>query len=188
MPDTPNEAAIAVANQLHDEREKAADEPVDTESEFKSLWTDATEGAARFAALAKAAEKAHPEIAKVYEEIGGTIMSLLVDLTAATGGALMNVEDEIDRLPAGGGGPEASSLLAEDAEKYLQLFAQYVRLFEGLEGVVPPGEDGDKQREVFATLRRMTEGMMEFTKSITISEEDDDDDDDDDDDEGDDDE
>jgi hypothetical protein len=156
-----------------------AGEDPDTESEFKSLWTDATEGRARLAALAKSATDAgHPEIAKVYDEISETVMGLLVDLTMATGGAIMNAESDIQDLeedvedlekdrPAGADASE-SALLPEDAEKYLQLFGQYMRLFDGLAEVIPAGPEGDQQRSVFATLRRMTEGMMEFTKSIII--------------------
>jgi hypothetical protein len=152
------------------------DEP-DTESEFRTLYTDAGEGRDRFAALAKAAEDAgNADVAKVYREIGGTVMTLLMDLAAATAASLVNVEDRIDDLP-GGGASGGSGLLQEDADKYLQLFEQFIRLLDGLTGVVPAGVDGDAQREVFATLRRMTEGMADFTKSIVIADEEEDEDD-----------
>lgn len=164
------EAALAVPPQ-----DGAGDDEPDTEAEFKSLWTDATEGRSRLSALSRAAtESGHPEIAKVYDEISETVMGLLVDLTAATGAAIIAVEDDIDELPdPGDATPDASTLLEEDAEKYLQLFDQYIRLLDGLEEVIPEGADGDKQRDVFATLRRMTEGMIEFTNSITDDDDDD---------------
>jgi hypothetical protein len=150
---------------------------VDTEAEFRSLWTDADEGRARFESLAKAADTAgQADIAKVYREVAGTVMTLMADLAAATGGAISHVEAELDEMPAGGAA-DGSQLLPEDAEKYLQLFEQYIRLLDGLEQVVPSGTEGDTQREIFATLRRLTEGMSEFTRSITLLDDDDDDDD-----------
>jgi hypothetical protein len=147
-------------------------EDVDTEAEFRSLWTDADDGRARFEALAKGADTAgQPESAKIYREIAGTVMTLMADLAAATGGAISHVEAEIDEMPMpGDAGHDGSGLLPEDADKYLQLFDQYIRLLDGLEQVVPSGTEGDAQREIFATLRRLTEGMSEFTRSITLDE------------------
>jgi len=86
----------------------------------------------------------------------------------------VNIEDQLDDLPAGAGGE--SALLQEDADKYLQLFEQFLRLLDGLTGLVPAGVEGDAQREVFATLRRMTDGMAEYTKSIVIEDDEDDED------------
>lgn len=140
------------------------------QDEFKALWTDAKDGAERLAALATAANKdGKPDIAAVYRELSATVMSLIVDLTMATGGAVLNIEEELEELDERIEDPETveSTLLAEDAEKYLQLFDQYVKLLDGLANVIPPGDEGDAQREIFATLRRMTEGMMEFTRTIT---------------------
>jgi len=152
-------------------------EEPDTEEEFKALYTDATDGRDRFEALAKAADAAgNPEIAKVYREVSGTVIGLIVDLVAASASAIINVEDAVDALPGGGGG--GSMLVQEDADKYLALFDQYLRLLDGLDGIVPDGPDGAAQREVFATLRRLTTGMVEFTKSIVDDDDDDDDDDD----------
>jgi hypothetical protein len=150
------------------------DEP-DTESEFRTLYTDAADGRDRFVALAKVAEDAgNADVAKVYREIGGTVMTLFMDMAAASGGAFVNIEDQLDDLPAGAGGE--SALLQEDADKYLQLFEQFLRLLDGLTGLVPAGVEGDAQREVFATLRRMTDGMAEYTKSIVIEDDEDDED------------
>jgi hypothetical protein len=158
------------------------DEP-DTESEFRTLYTDAADGRDRFVALAKAAEDAgNADVAKVYREIGGTVMTLFMDMAAASGGAFVNIEDQIDSLPTGGD-DRGSGLLQEDADKYLQLFDQFLRLLDGLTGLVPAGVEGDAQREVFATLRRMTEGMTEYTKSIVIEVDEDDEDEDEDDEE-----
>ncbi len=150
--------------------EPEGDEDVDTEAEFRSLWTDADEGRARFESLAKAADTAgQGESAKIYREIAGTVMTLMADLAAATGGALSHVEAELDEMPLpGDAGHDGSGLLPEDADKYLQLFDQYIRLLDGLGQVVPSGSDGDAQREIFATLRRLTEGMSDFTRSITL--------------------
>jgi hypothetical protein len=140
-------------------------EDPDTEEEFKALYTDATEGRDRFEVLAKAADAAgHPEIAKVYREVSGTVMGLLVDIVGASANALISVEDAIDALPGGGDG--GSSLTREDADKYIALFDQYLRLLDGLDSLVPAGPEGEKQHEVFATLRRLTSGMVEFTESI----------------------
>jgi hypothetical protein len=157
------------------------DEP-DTESEFRTLYIDAAEGRDRFASLAKSADDAgKPEIAKVYREVGGTVMTLIMDLASASAVAIVDLENHVADLPDGAG--DTSALLKEDADKYLQLFEQYTKLLDGLTSLVPAGVEGDAQREVFATLRRMTQGMADFTKSIVIEDEDDDDDDDDDEDE-----
>lgn len=157
-------------------------EEPDTEEEFKALYTDATDGRARFEAFAKAAEAAgNTEIAKVYREVGETVIALIADIVAASASAIINVEDAVDALPGAGGG--GSMLVQEDADKYLALFDQYLRLLDGLDGIVPDGPDGAAQREVFASLRRMTSGLIEFTKSIVGEPDDDDDDDDDDNDE-----
>jgi len=147
--------------------ETPGEEDVDTEAEFHTLWTDAAEGKTRFAALAKAAQDAgNTELATVYREIGATVMSLLVDITAATGGAFMYVEEELERVEAGE--TTASTLLQEDAEKYIQLFEQFLKLLDGLDGIIPDGIEGARQREIFETLRRATNGMMEFTREITV--------------------
>lgn len=153
--------------------EPAPEDPEpDTQAEFHSLYTDADEGRARLETLAKAADTAgQPEIAKVYRELAGTAMTLMMDLAAATGGALVTLEDDMGDLERGAGGgaaPEESGLLQEDADKYLQLFEQFTKLLDGLAPFVPVGAEGDQQREVFATLRRMTDGMSEFTRSIII--------------------
>jgi len=143
-------------------------EEADTDEEFRALWTDTQEAITRFAGLAKAAdETGKPDIATIYREVSGNILSLMQDLVESTGGALVSLEDEIEALP-GGGDAEDSQLLPEDAEKYLQLFGQFTHLLDELEVVVPKGEDGDAQREIFATLRRMTDGMATFTREITI--------------------
>jgi hypothetical protein len=162
-----------IPTQLVQATEAVNDDDPDTDAEFKSLYTDAMEGRDRFASLAKVADDAgHAEVAKVYREIGGAVMTLLMDMIAASGNALVNIETDLDDIPTGGAATE-SGLLADDAEKYLQLFDQYVRLLDGLTGLVPSGSEGDAQREVFATLRRMTEGMVEYTRSIIIEEEED---------------
>jgi hypothetical protein len=156
-----------------------ADEPEgDTEGEFRSLFADSQEGKQRLLGLAMAAESAgNADVAKIYREIAGTVMTLFADLAAATGGAVVNIEEAVGDLQRNSGRRIASGLLEEDANQYLALFDQYLRLLDGLTAMVPTGVEGDAQRDVFATMRRMTVGMIDFTKSLIFSADDDDDDD-----------
>lgn len=157
---------------------EATSDEADTESEFHNLFSDAKDGQDRFETLAKSAEAAgNVEIAKVYREMSATVLGLIADMAMSAGGALIAVEDAIDSMPDGDG-PKESGLLREDADKYLALFDQYLRLLDGLGSIVPEGSEGDAQREVFATLRRLTVGMREYTTSIVLDDDDEDDDDD----------
>jgi hypothetical protein len=99
-------------------------------------------------------------------------MTLFADLTAASGGAIVNVEDDLDYLRRNTDGRTTSALLETDANQFLALFDQYLRLLDGLTSLVPPGSDGDAQRDIFATIRRMTVNMVEFTKSLIVTGED----------------
>ena len=146
----------------------------DTDQEFHAIHTDAIQSRERFELLAKEAEAAgKPEIAAVYREVSSEVLGLIAEMAMSTAGAIIAVEDAVDGLEdtvdalPGGGAPDDSSLLKEDADKYLSLFDQYLRLLEGLSNIVPKGSDGDEQRKIFATLKRLTEGMIEFTKSIS---------------------
>jgi len=149
------------------------DDEVNTEAEFRVLFTDAQEGKQRLLGLAMASETAGDAIsAKIYREIAGTVMTLFADLTAASGGAIVNVEDDLDYLRRNTDGRTTSALLETDANQFLALFDQYLRLLDGLTSLVPPGSDGDAQRDIFATIRRMTVNMVEFTKSLIVTGED----------------
>jgi len=145
---------------------------IDTDAEFRALLTDSNEGAERLKGLAAAMRKSgHTDIADVYDEVRGTVMSLLSDFIASTAGAIVSLEDSVAEQAE----EEVSRLLPEDADKYLMLFVQFAKLLDELAGVIPAGSDGDAQREVFATMRRMTDGMAAFTQEITIGAGDDDD-------------
>lgn len=146
-------------------------EEVDTDAEFKALWAESQEGGDRLKGRADAARKSgKTDIADVYDEVRGTVMSLLSDFIASTGGALVSLEDSVAAQEE-----EESRLLPEDAAKYLLLFEQFAKLLEELGRAIPEGSEGDPQREIFATLLRMTEGLDSFTREITIGGADDDD-------------
>jgi len=157
------------------------EQETDTDAEFQALLADSNEGAERLKSRAAAAREAgKTELADMYDEMRGTVMSLLSDFIASTAGALLSLEDQV-----AGQEDDVSQLLPEDAAKYLTLFVQFAKLLDELAGVIPAGSEGDAQREIFATLRRMTDGMAAFTQEITINaagdepeDEDDDDDDD----------
>jgi hypothetical protein len=139
---------------------------IDTDAEFKALYAESEEGVARLKKLAAVArETGKPDIAAVYDEMHGTVLSLVTDLIASTGGALVSLEDEVAE---GEAQHEDSQLLPDDAAKYLLLFEQYMKLLGELSSVIPSGSEGDAQREIFATLSRMTEGLAAFTREITI--------------------
>jgi len=140
------------------------EQEVDTDAEFQALLADSQEGAERLKSRAAAArESGKTDIADVYDEVRGTVMSLMSDFIASTAGAIVSLEDSVAAQEV-----EESQLLPEDAAKYLLLFAQYEKLLSELELVIPAGSEGDLQREIFATLLRMTEGLKAFTLEITI--------------------
>lgn len=149
------------------------EDEADTDEEFRALYMDATDAQARFEELAKLQETNNrPELASVYREIGGTILSLISDMTMSTGGALSALEDTVEGLVTG----EAteSILMPQDAKEYVDYFEQVLRLLDGLDKVVPAGAAGDDQRKIFGALRRMTTDRIEFTKAIAVKEDDDD--------------
>ena len=140
------------------------EQEIDTDAEFQALLADSQEGAERLkdrAGVARGLGKT--DIADVYDEMRGTVMSLISDFIASTGGALTALEDSVAAQEE-----ENSQLLPEDAQKYLLLFGQFAKLLDELELVIPSGSEGDGQREIFATLRRMTDGLAAFTQEITI--------------------
>jgi hypothetical protein len=159
----------------------AEEEGPDTDAEFRTLFDDAGDAKKRLIKMAASMEGGNPDGAKILREISGTVLSIVSDLIAATGGAIVACEDDISELeeegPGGEGEPTESVLLEEDAEKYIALMTLYLRLLDELEPVIPAGSDGDKQREVFARLRRPTEELIAFTKEIGGLNEDGDDDD-----------
>lgn len=147
---------------------------IETEEEFRALYNDAQEGGKRLLARAATLQATHPEIAELYREINGSVLSLLSDMAASCGGAFSAIEDNVEELfeQAGDEPVTESVLLAKDGKDFLDYLAQMLRLVEELTKAVPDGVSGDAQREIFAKLHRLTEDRIEFTKSIT--EEDDD--------------
>jgi hypothetical protein len=141
------------------------EQEVDTDAEFQALLADSQEGAERLKSRAAAArESGKTDIADVYDEVRGTVMSLMSDFIASTAGAIVSLEDSVAAQEV-----EESQLLPEDAAKYLTLFEQYAKLLDELAVVIPAGSEGDAQRDIFATLRRMTDGLAAFTQEITIA-------------------
>ena len=92
----------------------------DTEEEFRTLFTDAEDQQKRFKELAQKAEKdGKPELASLYREIDGTVLSLVRDVVASCGGAFKSNEERLGELEedveAGGGIPNESFLVTDDA-------------------------------------------------------------------------
>ena len=143
----------------------------DTAEEFQAHFIDAGDARARFEELAKVQDaQKRPELAALYREIGGTVISLLADVIASTGGALEALEEDVDAVQNEDGEATESVLLPKDAAEYVQYFEQVMRLLDGLDGIVPAGPSGDDQRKIFGALRRMTNDRLEFTKAITAEE------------------
>lgn len=161
---TPTSAALTLP-------EIPQSEAADTDAEFRALFTDHRDGNKRLLERAQAAEAAGDLVgAKILREVAGTVMTLVGDLIAATGGALLDAEERIDDLEEDNPAPDSSSLLESDAKDYLALFDQYMKLLDQLEAIIPAGSDGEKQREIFETLRRLTKNRIEFTNDITVEE------------------
>ena len=143
------------------------DEGVDTEEEFKALFAETEEAKERLQRLAENADKnGKPEIAAIYREVAGTVVTLISDLSLTTGQVILDVENDLAGVI--GGEPTESVLLEEDGKLYVVYFEQMLRLFDDLEKIVPDTEDGVAQRDVFQTLRRMTVERLEFTKEIMV--------------------
>jgi hypothetical protein len=149
-----------------------------TEEEFKAHYAESMETQDRLTQIAQDEERSgNAQSAKLYRELAG-VVALVQDIAASCGGAFTSIEDQVDDLFARGGGdaPMESALLKDDATEYVQYFEQVKRLLEGLLTQVPPGSDGDPQRQIFEALLRMTNDRIEFTNEITIEDEPDDDD------------
>ena len=149
----------------------------DTDEEFRNLFADAVAQQKRFKELAQKAEKdGKGELAALYREMDGTVLSLVRDVVASTGGEFKSAEDRLGELEedvdnGAAGFPTQSVLLAEDAKEYIAYFEQMERFITELSEV--PGV-ADDQKEIFNTLLRMTKDRLEFTKEIGDLEEDDD--------------
>ena len=149
------------------EEETDDEEGSEIEEEFKTLFAESDEARERLQHLAENADKnAKPEIAAIYRELAGTVVSLISDLSLTTGQILVELEEDLAGVI--GGQPTESVLLEEDGKLYVVYFEQMLRLFDDLGKLVPDSEDGEKQREIFRTLRRMTEERLEFTREIMV--------------------
>jgi hypothetical protein len=148
-----------------------------TEEEFQAHYAESMETRDRLMQIAQDEERGgNVAGAKLYRELAGVVV-LVQDMAASSGGAFASLEDQVDDLFArGGDAPTESALLKEDATEYVQYFEQVKRLLEGLMTQVPPGADGDPQRQIFEALLRMTNDRIEFTNEIMIEDEPDDDD------------
>jgi hypothetical protein len=141
----------------------------DTEDEFRTLFSDAEDQQKRFKELAQKAESdGKGELATLYREIDGTVLSLLRDVVASCGGAFKAAEDRLGELEedvdAGAGGfPTNSFLLTEDAKEYIAYFEQIQRFLAELSAVAGVSEE---QKQIFETLQRMTKDRLDFTKEI----------------------
>jgi hypothetical protein len=145
------------------------------EAECRALFVEADEAKERLANIAKSVEAAgHPELATIYREISGTVLTLISDLTATCGGGFGDIVEDVERLYAQRDGePSESVLLEEDSKRYVEYFEAVLRIFRDLLGAASP-----EQREPLEALIRMSEERLEFTKEITVDEETDKDDDD----------
>lgn len=146
------------------------EEGVSLEEECRTLFTEVEEAKSRLGKLATAAEGNNlPNIAALYREMSGTVLSILSDLTATVGGGFADIEEDVERLYArsGDGEPTESVLLEEDGKRYSAYLEQVKRLLEELSRQAAGQAE---QEEVFKTLLRMTDELLEFTKEITVEE------------------
>jgi hypothetical protein len=141
----------------------------DSDEEFRTLFADSEDQQRRFKDLAQKAEKdGKGELASLYREIDGTVLSLLRDVVASCGGAFKSCEERLGELEedvaeGGGGIPNESFLITEDANEYVGYLEQIERLLTELSAVEgTPAE----QKTIFDTLLRMTKDRLEFTKTI----------------------
>jgi hypothetical protein len=151
------------------------EEGLSLEEECRTLFTEVEEAKSRLGKLATAAEGNNlPNIAALYREMSGTVLSILSDLTATVGGGFADIEEDVERLYArsGDGEPTESVLLEEDGKRYVAYLEQVRRLLEELER---QASGQAEQAEVFKTLLRLTDELLTFTKEITVEEEDEDD-------------
>ncbi len=141
----------------------------DLEAELGVIYREATEGRERLLATAKKLDESQPELAKIYREIAGTVLTLISDLAGTAGEAILQADEDIARLDARiEGAPTESALMPEDAAMYLAYLEQVDKLLDSLLESVP--EDAARQREPLEAMKRMTAERVEFTKEIMIEE------------------
>lgn len=152
-----------------------------TEGELQELYQACEVAKARLLKIALSAEKASPSVAAIYREVSGEVLTLVGDLIRTSAGAFMAVEDRLDDIEDGVA-PDISILQQDDADRYIDLLDQILRLLDGLDAVpMASGAEAEEQKTILATLRRMTTEMLEFTKEIRADDPAPDDDDDNDD-------
>ena len=146
--------------------EETGDDSLEAECRF--LFAEAKEAKERLAKLAStAAEAGHGEIAKLYREISGTVLTLFMDLTATCGSGFGEIGEEVEKIYAEQQGEVSESvLLKEDGARFVSYLEQVLRIARELEASAP-----EAQREGFTALVRMTTELITFTKEITLEEE-----------------
>jgi hypothetical protein len=162
-----------MADGATEKEEAEIEEGVSLEEECRTLFTEVEEAKSRLGKLATAAEGNNlPNIAALYREMSGTVLSILSDLTATVGGGFADIEEDVERLYTRGGGdePTESVLLEEDGKRYVAYLEQVRRLLEELER---QASGQAEQAEVFKTLLRLTDELLTFTKEITAEEDED---------------
>jgi hypothetical protein len=160
--------------------EVTEDDATDTEQEFRQLYADAEEQKRRFLKLALAAPDAVTK--QLYQELSGTVMSMITDLIASTGGALGDVERRVDAVEDQIEGAE-SFLTHEDGQHFLLYLEQVSGFLTSILALAEPSADAGTAQEIekLRALLELTRERIDFVHSITAEEPDPDDDDDDDD-------
>lgn len=150
-----------------------AEDEADLEAELGVIYREATEARDRFMERAKKSEKENPDVAALYREMGGTVLTLISDLVSTAGEALLQADEDIERLFGRvDGTPTESALMPDDAEMFLAYLDQVKKLVEGLLASMPSDVPAE-QREALEALGRMTDERIEFTKEITAEDDED---------------
>ncbi len=135
----------------------------DTEEELRTLFAEIVSQRHR---LKGVAQKLGGEAGQVLSEVDGTVLDLMQDFVAHCGAAFESVEERLSNLEEDAAHNMTESfLLPEDAQQYIAYLEQIKRLLNEL--VAVPGAP-EEQKQVFATLLRMTDDRIEFTHAIAL--------------------
>lgn len=106
---------------------------------------------------------------QVLNELALNVLPLLSDLASLVDRLeqhAMNVDDEIERLDAGGAPEPESQLLPEDAERYTTYLAALCEQYDESLRVLDPESD---QAKAVTILKREAEDLITFTRDLTIT-------------------
>jgi hypothetical protein len=152
--------------------EAEGDDEESPAAEFQTLYQETEKEKARIMKLATALKaEGKPELAAVYGEVAGTVMTLLLEVIAVSGGAIDAIDESLAELEEAGGA-EGSQLLPEHAEKYITFCQVVIALCTELRKQA--SGEGTEQLD---KIVHGAEELITLTRALTLEDETDEDED-----------